>query len=73
MLTTWLPRWLSKPEPAPAPTPHRPIRSTGLPIFDDVLDEAGIEEPYLAMNPDEWSAERARLAGLADVLVEVTS
>lgn len=66
MLTTGLTRWLSK--PAPMPAPRRPIRSTGLPIFDDVLDEAGIEEPYLAMNPDEWSAERNRLAGLADVL-----
>lgn len=71
MLPTRLfPRWLMKPEPMPdpAPTPRRPIRSTGLPIFDDVLDEAGIEEPRLVMDLRDWSAECNRLAGLADVL-----
>lgn len=68
-LAAWL---FPKPEPMPAPTPYRPIRSTGLPIFDDVLDEAGIEEPRLVMDLRDWSAECNRLAGLA-VPIGVTS
>lgn len=68
MLNAWLFSWFGKFErmPDPAPAPRRPIRSTGLPIFDDVLDEAGIEEPYPALTAAEVLAETDRLRRLAD-------